>query len=332
MNQTTWTIQRYKPEDKARWDNFVSQARNATFLFRRDYLDYHSDRFDDHSLMAFRNGRLSALLPAHAMDGTLCSHCGLSYGGWILPEAHFDASDMLGLVDVWIAYCRDAGFAAIDYKALPHIYALRPSDEDLYALWRHGATMSECSPSAAIDLSIGPRLNQMQRRHLKSATKPGIEINREDSDGSYAEFHAMLSSCLAERHGAKAVHTLDEMLLLARRFPFGSSGSCGDISLWTLRHNGALHAGVWVFNTPVCVHAQYIATTPYGRDNNLLTPLFVKLIDNVAKGIFGPGKRYFDFGISSEDHGRSLNEGLYRQKASYGASAALTTRLLLKIE
>lgn len=42
-------IRKYTPADKAQWDKFVETSRNGTFLFRRDFMDYHADRFADHS-------------------------------------------------------------------------------------------------------------------------------------------------------------------------------------------------------------------------------------------------------------------------------------------
>ena len=35
-------IRRYTPADKRIWDLYVAKSKNATFLFRRDYMDYHS--------------------------------------------------------------------------------------------------------------------------------------------------------------------------------------------------------------------------------------------------------------------------------------------------
>lgn len=44
-------IRKYNDTDKEAWNAFVDQSRNATFLLNRSYMDYHSDRFTDHSLM-----------------------------------------------------------------------------------------------------------------------------------------------------------------------------------------------------------------------------------------------------------------------------------------
>ena len=48
-------IRRYHTADQPLWDDYVSRARNATFLFYRAYMDYHADRFLDHSLMVYRS-------------------------------------------------------------------------------------------------------------------------------------------------------------------------------------------------------------------------------------------------------------------------------------
>ena len=61
-------ITRYDTTFKKEWDDFVSNSKNATFLLKRGYMDYHSDRFPDHSLIFTRAGKIFALLPASARD------------------------------------------------------------------------------------------------------------------------------------------------------------------------------------------------------------------------------------------------------------------------
>ena len=100
------TIERYTPALVREWDDFVGRSRNGTFLLRRGYMDYHSDRFRDCSWMAYQNGKLRAILPANIDDaGTLHSHQGLTYGGWITPVGHLDGEDLLKIfgraLEVW---------------------------------------------------------------------------------------------------------------------------------------------------------------------------------------------------------------------------------------
>src|ERR1041385_3717629 len=87
----------YRPEERARWDQFVSSSKNGTFLFRRDYLEYHADRFTDASLLVEDEpGQLVALLPANRAGDTLASHGGLTYGGFVV-DATMTTAAMLAV-------------------------------------------------------------------------------------------------------------------------------------------------------------------------------------------------------------------------------------------
>lgn len=313
-----WIISRYRDEDAQRWDDFVAASRNATFLFRRDYMDYHRDRFIDCSWMVMKGDSLRALLPADITpDGkTLRSHGGLSYGGWILPPAHLDGSDLLEIFETACHVWRDAGLRRLDYKPLPSIYAHRPSQEDIYALFRLGAGMEEVNMSATIDLRSPGNYNKLQRRHLASTLHLPIEVRETEDISSFMD---MLAECLKERHDTVPVHSEEEIKRLARLFP-------ENIRFFATFLNGRMEAGVCIYDTGLVAHAQYIATTPEGRRLNLLSPLFDFLITEEFSS-----RRYFDFGISNEDHGRILNHGLLRQKYSYGATATAFQRFSLEL-
>ena len=73
-------------------------------------------------------------------------------------------------------------------------------------------------------------------------------------------------------------------------------------------------AGVVMYYSRPVAHCQYIGASPRGKDSKALTLLFDYLIKESTQ----QGYRYFDFGISNEDHGRYLNEGLVRQKCRLG--------------
>lgn len=312
-----WTIRRYTEADAKRWNEFAASSRNATFLFQREYMDYHRDRFEDCSWLAMKGESLRALLPANiTADGTLHSHGGLSYGGWILPQAHLDGADLLEIFQAACEEWRKEGIRCLDYKPLPSIYSERPSQEDIYALFRLGGVLKEVNMSATIDLRSPGSLNKLQRRHLASANQRPIEVT-ETAD--IKAFMAMLADCLRERHDTTPVHNTEEMERLARLFP-------DNIRFFATMLDGRMEAGVCIYDTGLVAHAQYIATTPEGRRLNLLTPLFHYLIkDRYAD------RRYFDFGISNEDHGKILNAGLLRQKYSYGATATAFLRYTLDL-
>lgn len=312
-----WRLRRYTAADKSLWDNFVVRARNATFLFYRDYMDYHADRFVDASLIAELRGQVRALLPANITSaGTLQSHGGLTYGGWILPERHLDGADVLALFRTLREWGHAEGLASLDYRPLPQIYARRPSQEDLYALFRLGAKISACGLSSTIDCREPHQLNTLRKRHLKKALALQPVITEENDP---QRFHKLLTDCLNERHGRAPVHTARELQLLMSRFP-------RNIRIFTISlPGGEPLAGVCMYLTDTVAHTQYIASSAQGRDLNMLTPLLTHLIDR-----FGTDHRYFDFGISTEERGAILNEGLLRQKTSFGASATVYQQFILE--
>ena len=297
-------IQRYDASMSSRWDDFVRASRNGTFLHQRGYMDYHSDRFDDCSLVASIDGKLCALLPACIEGDTLWSHRGLTYGGWIVPLKHFDVTVMMAVMDAAALWMKDNGIKRFVYKAIPHIYHRYPCEEDLYALFRHGASLTETNISTTIDLTCPLPLDRGNKSGANAARKAGIRVG-ESSD--WEGYWQLLSSLLDERYDTRPVHSIEEITLLKGRFP-------NNIRLYTATLGTELLAGVVLYLSMPVAHCQYIGATPLGKESKALTLLFEHLINEYQR----LGFRYFDFGISNEDHGRYLNEGLVRQKSRLG--------------
>ena len=297
-------IIRYDASMARRWDEMVRLSRNGTFLHERGYMDYHSDRFTDCSLVALRDGKACALLPANVDGDTLWSHRGLTYGGWLVPLKHFDATVMVEVMDAAIEWMSGNGIKRLVYKAVPHIYHRYPCEEDLYALFRHGAKLIETNISTTIDLTCPLPLDRGNKSGSNAARKAGVLVGpSEDWEG----YWQLLSSLLDSRYGTRPVHTLEEMRLLQGRFP-------DNIRLYTATLDGELVAGVVMYLSQPVAHSQYIGASPLGKESKALTLLFDYLIDEHQRLGYG----YFDFGISNEDHGRYLNEGLVRQKSRLG--------------
>ena len=287
-----------------RWNEFTRQSRNGTFLHDRNYMDYHSDRFADCSLIASRDGKVCGLLPANIDGDTLWSHRGLTYGGWILPLKHFDATVMTGMMDAAVAWMGDHGIRRLVYKAVPHIYHRYPCEEDLYALFRHHANLVETNLSTTIDLTCPLPLDRGNKSGANAARKAGIHTGPSDDWSGYWQ---LLNDLLDSRYETRPVHSLDEIQMLHGRFP-------ENIKLYTATLEDELLAGVVMYYSAPTAHCQYIGASPHGKESKALTLLFDHLIGESARA----GYRYFDFGISNEDHGRYLNEGLVIQKCRLG--------------
>ncbi len=317
MIKTDWHIERYTPDDKIRWNQFITESRNGTFLFNRGYMDYHSDRFSDHSLLAFSGGYLAAVLPADATGSCLRSHGGLTYGGWLLPRTRIDGTGVVALFHEWTEYCRREGFEDIQYKPSPYIYHLFPSEEDRYALFRFGADRDVSQLSSAISYAHRRPLSTSRRRQVRRTVENIKPVVSESRD--FRSFWPILEECLAGRHAATPVHTPDEIDVLAHRFP-------ENIRLFTVSDTDGIQGGVVIYDTGITAHCQYIASTNRARENNMLVVLFDRLIE-----IFEPGHSYFDFGTSNEEGGQILNAGLLNQKYTLGGTGVVYDRYHLHL-
>lgn len=298
-------VERYSAGAREEWDRFVAEARNGVFLFRRGYVEYHADRFADHSLLFRAEGRLVAVLPASERDGVLASHGGLTFGG-VVSGRRMTTPLMLEVFEALRAYLRERGVARLLYKAVPHIYHDVPAEEDLYALFVAGARLVRRDVSST--LAMGDRLpvSKGRKSSLGVARRHGTTVGRSH------DFHGFMrleAEHLAKRYGVAPVHTGDEMALLAGRFPDA-------IKLFAAHQEGEMTAGVLVYESRQVAHAQYIAASERGKAACALDLVLHHLLAEEFAD-----KRYFDFGISTEQAGRYLNAGLVGYKESYGARA-----------
>jgi Acetyltransferase (GNAT) domain len=76
-------------------------------------------------------------------------------------------------------------------------------------------------------------------------------------------------------------------------------------------------AGVVTYETPVVTHVQYVGAIEEGRALGAVDLLVDHAINDAARA----ARRWFEFGISTTAGGRTLNEGLARNKESYSAHA-----------
>lgn len=301
------SIRRYSDSDKQVWDEFVKNSKNGYFLFLRDYMEYHRDRFSDFSLLFFDTHRLVAVLPANQREGVLYSHQGLTYGGMI-TDLGMGQKLMLALFDSLIAFARDHQFSRLSYKAIPYFLHKSPAQEDAYALFRQGANVTRVDCSSTIDLRCPVPISSGKRSGARKAFRDGLRIER---SYDFETFFDMTRDRLAERHQVQPVHTACEMRLLAERFP-------NNISLYAGFKEGRMIAGILVYVDGKFAHSQYISSTEEGRRMRAVDAITSFLITDVFTTY-----NYFDFGVSTVDAGRTLNESLCRQKEEFGARSTV---------
>ena len=296
-------IRRYVPEYADEWNQFVAESKNGVFLFDRKYMDYHSDRFCDHSLMFYSDGRLLAVLPAHLSGDTLCSHNGLTYGGLVMSP-RMTVVQTIHLFREMNDYLRSQGIRHVSYKAIPWIYHRLSAEEDLYALYHEcHARIVARDFATNIYLSAGLRWERVRRRGIVRARNAGVVVERSNH---YEAFWQVLADNLMNKYGVKPVHSLQEIELLHGRFP-------QNIQLYQAVREGKVLGGVVLYISSQVVHAQYSSASPEGKKLGVIDLLYDQIFKDYRD------YPYFDFGRSTEHpDGSGLNENLVFQKEGYG--------------
>lgn len=296
-------IKRYTSDCQRTWNEYVAKARNATFLFMREYMDYHSDRFCDHSLMFFKDGKLYALLPAHVSGDVLCSHLGLTYGGLIMGM-NVTIVETCELFAELNDYLRAIGIHKVVYRPVPWIYHVHPSEEDLYAIfWKCGARLALRNIGTTIIMSNNPKWRKDHIRRLRKAHQGGVTVKR---DSDITEFWGVLEDNLNKRFGASPVHSLSEMLLLKERFP-------DNIIQYNAYREGRIIGGLTVYVSQQVIHGQYSSTNDEGKEYGAMEAIYEQLMYKDY-----PDYPYLDFGSSTENQCSVINKGLISHKEGYG--------------
>lgn len=296
-------ILKYCDELKGDWDCFNMNSKMPLFMFNRDYMEYHKDRFNDNSLLFYDDkDELLAILPATVQDGILTSHGGLTYGGFILSNS-VKQHTVNDLFSELIKYAKKNEIKKIIYKTIPHIYHMQGAEEDFYSLFLNNASIKKIEPSTIINLEVPLKMPKGRKAQVGRARREGVLI-KECCD--FDTFIDLENEVLKDRHDTKAVHSGNELALLKGFFP-------NNIRLFGAFYEEKMIAGTLIYEYQNVIHTQYMAANDLAREIGALDFTIATVIDKYKES-----KRYLDFGISSENGGRILNEGLISQKEGFG--------------
>jgi len=300
-----YLITQYEPNDYALWNAFVSEAKNATFLFHRDFMEYHSDRFTDFSLMIFKEEKLVALLPANQVGNEVYSHQGLTYGG-LLYKGKTKLTTVIALFSEIMEFLSNKNFSKIHIKSIPSIYHQKPAEELQYALFLAEAKLTRRDSLSVIDLRQQLSISKGRMEGINKGIKNNLRVVEESNFGLF--WDKILIPNLALKHQAQPVHTLNEIELLHSKFP-------KNIRQFNVYLEDEIIAGTTMFESEQVAHAQYISGNENKNELGSLDFLYHHLLTKVYDK-----KMYLDFGISNENQGKKLNQGLSFWKESFGAS------------
>jgi hypothetical protein len=271
-------------------------------------MEYHADRFTDYSLLVFDNQKLVSVIPAHLVGDTLFSHQGLTYGGFVFSET-IKLPQVIAITKSVLQYLNQNNIITFQLKLVPSIYHTTFAEEIKYALFLAEATLIRRDCLSVITLTKPYVISKTRKEAIRRGLKNGLVIKEESKFKLF--WDQILTPNLYKKHQAKPVHTVEEIMQLYQKFP-------ENIRHFNVYHEDKIVAGTTVFVTDKVAHPQYISGNAQKNELGSLDYLYHFLIREVFQD-----KNYFDFGISHEDNGRKINEGLLFWKESFGAKTTV---------
>ncbi len=262
-------------------------------------MEYHSDRFQDFSLLVFDQDKLIGVFPANVKGTEVYSHLGLTYGGLILKK-RIGGERVKNMVHQIIDFLRLHDITDLYAKSIPVFYHQQPSNEFLFFLSELGAKPYRRDLNLAIDYQKPFTIHKSKLKNYKKRAELGFEIREEDDFSVF--WDQVLKPRLKEKHGTKPVHTIEEIHLLKRNFPKA-------IQQFVILLDNEVLAGITIFKTKEVVKSQYGAVTDKGETHRALDFLFISLIEKYKN----EGYRFFDMGTVTDN-----NYGLLKQKEELG--------------
>ncbi len=294
---------RYTPGLKKDWDNFISNAKNGTFLFYRDYMEYHADRFEDFSCMLYDNGKLKSVFPCNRNNDLAYSHQGLTFGG-IIIQYKTTSLTYLEYFNLYNNFFKEQGINRVIYKTIPQVYKSYFGDEEEYAMFRINAEKIGSYLSSCIDLSKKISITRNRKRNLQKSKEQNITTC---ISNDWNIFWDIMYKNMMEKFSTKPVHTVEEILSLKKFFP-------NNIELLGAYKDNNLIAGAVIFKYQNVIKIQYAHSSPIGKEYGAIDNIYNHIILNLSKTY-----QYMDIGHSNLNNGTYINTGLINQKESFGA-------------
>lgn len=267
-------------------------------------MEYHQDRFEDFSLMLFYKQKLIGLLPANRIDNELHSHQGLTYGGLLLPKSVRFEVVLKGFVAL-LKFLEAQQIESLYIKEMPSIYCKIPSEELEYFNFILKAQLLRRDTLSVIDVRHRLKFSSGRIEGINRGIKHNLKIVEDDSFEAF--WKTILEVNLKDKHSARPVHSLEEIIQLKQKFP-------QNIKQFNVYKGEKLVAGATIFEASQVAHCQYISGDADKNQLGSLDFLHEHLINKVYSH-----KAYFDFGTSNENDGKNVNQGLQFWKEGFGA-------------
>jgi len=284
------------------WDDFIPKTANGTFLHLRKYMDYHSDRFDDYSLMFYNGARLIGVLPAHKIQRDIYSHNGLTYGDFLFSDK-IKLEVKIQILKTAFLYLIKNNFKFLHIKSIPYVFQNFMGQDNAFLYYKFDAKLTKILPFFVLDKATY-KLSQIRKKSINRTKNWNLKI--EQNKDFLPDFWHIVEDNLSNRYKAKPVHSLGEMRLLMNRFS-------ENIKLYTIFLDNELISGALVYLFKNTLHFQYV----HSIENNKKRMATDVMINEIIKQNID-NYNFISIGSSEVGDGQ-INKGLGYWKESFGS-------------
>jgi hypothetical protein len=258
--------------------------------------------------MVFEEDQLISILPANKVGDTVFSHQGLTYGGFVFDNK-IKLGEVIAITKDVLAFLHSVDITTFQLKLIPSIYTDYFSEEIEYVMFLANSKLIRRDCLSVIDLTKPFVLAKTRKESIRRGEKNNLVIKEELKFDLF--WNEILIPNLAKKHNSKPVHTFEEISNLQQKFP-------NNIRHFNVYNYDKIVAGSTVFITDTVAHPQYISGNEQKNELGSLDFLYNHLIFDVFKDI-----NFFDFGISHEQSGKKINQGLLFWKETFGAKTTI---------
>jgi len=176
----------YEEKYAQAWDDFVLQdSINGNFLQTRNFYNYHPKcRFQDASLIFFKENKIAAVLPANEVDGgtVLLAHQGSTFGGLVSGRKYANSTNYDWIFSEMMAYFREKDYRKVELRMHHWLYSPDEKHHDLceYYFQLNGFSVrSEIGfyvDLKSLDENYEACFEKLKRRKLSKAKKQGNKL------------------------------------------------------------------------------------------------------------------------------------------------------------
>lgn len=297
----------YREPLRADWEYLVDASFNGTFMHKRDFIDYHGDKFEDCSLMVYKNNKIVGVFPAAKVNGIVVSHPGLTFGGLVYNDQlrGYEILESLLLI-------KEHFDTTIRYKATPVEFHRHAVSDDLWGLFKLNAVKAASELSAILNPLTTNYEYWPDRKQELSSLKDNLTLSAMNlSDFSLvSEFWNSIVIPNLIKHGTTPVHSPEDICYLYSKFPVFMKG------LLARHTSGKMVGGLIIFRFNKSYHVQYSVTNSKGRALGAMSLLHHYMIEHLPADVHS-----YNFGKSTEENGNVLNHSLYYYKNSFGGGS-----------